>query len=749
MKNFKKRVCLLLSVVFLTAGACKKSDTSTPEDPNDPSLPVSPVNPSNPADPGKNDGENRKYDDGINEGKDFLGEENGYFVKGGKSEYAIVIPENATGSEKNSAEEIQRYVRVVTGATLSLTVDTGKTYNSADKVISVGKTVYCKQSSVSQNVDYETLKTGGYYVKNDGKVYLLDSAVNEGVVYAGYEFLSTFFGVEFLTADYTYTPKYEDVKAYKIDYTTIPAFALRDYYAYSVWFQGEGFGAKLRMNSPSYKSTDAVSGKNDYDYYGYYYDKEDLSKFPQREGHTIQYLLMADAYANGYIPNYNYTTTDYGASKWFPLGYFGQKPDWYAYDSTYERSNSRGYSQEEVCYTNGLDDNGDWIEQSPDVSLEEMSLVTKMIEICVKMVTEEVSESAKYLMLGQADYGHCKCVRCKAAEAKFGGFGGLNSVWTNAVVKETKKRLASIGCTRKVKFVKFAYQKSIDAPVTKNAQGEIVPVSDKVILDDDIIVKMAYRNCVYHSLWDETCEENEIKRNDFRGWEKCAKTFEIWDYSCVFPKYLYYLPNLGAVRDNYLYYSERNVEHVLTQGCPGEYNFYEANLHQWVCCELLWDPTQNVNSLIHRFNTLYFGEKYAGYIDLYRDIYENYFAIRDIEDVGGYHASTDYSLDETNPSSYSYAVLNKAANVVQEAIDKVNDDSDLTNVEKENLVKRLRSVKVTPQFMMLDLGYITDDQIKLDVAKDFFESIDLLKLTYASEGTNAPFSEMRKMYLEK
>ena len=215
----------------------------------------------------------------------------------------------------------------------------------------------------------------------------------------------------------------------------------------------------------------------------------------------------------------------------------------------------------------------------------------------------------------------------------------------------------------------------------------------------------------------------------------------------MFPKYLYYLPNLGAMQDNYLYYQEKGVEHVLTQGIPGEYNFYEANIHQWVCCKLLWDPTQNVNALIRKFHTLYFGEEYAPYVDLYRDVYENYFAIRDIENEKGFHASTGTGLDFSMPYTYSYPVLTKAADVIQEAIDKVKMDTNLSETEREALIIRLRSVKVTPQFMILDLGYVTNDQLKLEIAQDFFTSIDLLKLTYMSEGSTEPFSEMRKMYL--
>lgn len=676
--------------------------------------------------------------------------ENGYFVQDNDSEYRIIIPAQATANEEYAASEIRTFVRQTTGVDLPVESDAGRSYSESEKVISVGNTVYQEGADFS-DVDYDNLTNGAFVIKSFGSLYVLHSDCEEGLLYSAYDFLERFFGMEFLTYDATYLPKASDVKAYEIDLVSEPAFPIRDYYSYPCWWQGVSFGAKMRSNSTTYKSDERVNGENHYDYYGYYYDYEGTRQFAAREGHSITALLSADAYVNGYNPAPLYYTDENGAHSGIPLGYFHQHHDWYAYDPAYSRSNRLGYSQEEVCYTNGLDADGNWIVQGENTPEEEKSLVTKMIEICKKVISEEVSESATYLMLGHGDYeAQCRCPACTAAYKKYGTYSGATIAWANVIVKEVKKWMASLPeeQQRPVKFVIFAYSKSIEPPVTQNADGTFTPTHPNVVPDEDIVVKMAYRNCVYHSVWDESCEQNEVLRRRFAGWASITKSFAIWDYTANFTDYLWYLPNWGTIRDNYLYYQEIGVEHLLSQGVPSEYNFYEHNLHMWVSCKLMWDPDQDVNELIERFNLLYFGEDYAPYVNEYRDIFENHFAILDATLEHGFHASTDDTLDMKEAAYLPLSVLSRAADTVQKAIDKAKTDASLTAEEKEELVNKLRSVKVTPQYMILDLNLVKDDAELKALATDFFESIDALHITYRKEGSTAEnsFEEMRKAY---
>lgn len=678
----------------------------------------------------------------INGGSVSLGAPNGYFVKDDKTEYKIVVPAEATATETYAANELKNYISETVNCNIVVVSDENKSFDTTDKVLSVGKTAYQKGAGLTDE-DYENLN-GGYLLKSFGTVYILDSDTKNGLIYSVYHFLTLFFGVEFLTLDYTYIPQnVHDVAAYSVNIKDVPTFPVRDFYSYPVWFKSQGDAARLGMNSPSFRTNEIFDAPF---YYGYYYQYDGKTYNSTREGHSIESMLCVDAYRNGAIPSPSYKSTENGASQYYKYGYYGLHEDWYAYDPNYERTNSDGRSQEEFCYSNGLTADGDF-----DAS-DANSFTAKIVEICMNMIREETSENAYYLMLGHGDYyAQCKCGKCKENYKKYGdNFSGLYCVWANAVAKEVKKRMQAEGVNKQVKFVIFAYSKSLACPVTENADGSYTPIHPKIKLDDSVAIKMAYGECSSHALWNENCEANETQRTAFKQWSSLSNEFAIWDYVCNYKDYLWYMPDYGTLKENYEYYKSLNVKHQLSQGTPGEYNYYEYHLKCYVSLNLMWNVDQDVNALIEKFNNLYFGEKYAPYVNLYRDIFENHAAILDYErkDDGGYHATTGDNRNMKSADNYSREMLEAAIGAIDKAIALANADTDLTGEEKETLILRLRSVKVTPQYMLLRLGYvINENELKL-IAADFFESVEKLKLTYVREGSNVAnsFDQMKQSY---
>ena len=132
-----------------------------------------------------------------------------------------------------------------------------------------------------------------------------------------------------------------------------------------------------------------------------------------------------------------------------------------------------------------------------------------------------------------------------------------------------------------------------------------------------------------------------------------------------------------------------------------------------------------------KFDTLYFG-KYASYVSEYRNIMDAMYEAKSI------HTSTGDGLDYKVASTYDATALMNACNKLQEAIDAVNADNTLTTEEKTTITTRLRSVKITPQYMLLDLGLSTDSAL----ASDFFTSIELLGLTKRNEAGDT-FADMK------
>ena len=688
-----------------------------------------------------------------------------YFVLEGVSEYSIVY---ANDLDAYAANEIQYFINEVAGIELPVIADDGSVDSNA-KVISLGQTAYQQAADLS-DVDYNDLKTDGFIIKRNFNNYIIDSATPDGIVYGAYHFVNKMLGVEFLTSKATYIPQATTIKAKMLNVVEIPDFAIRDYYAYEVW-QWASSSAKFAMNSSSLLTDSRISGNNyNYDYYGYYYGEEQASKYggqvmtpaATREGHTVQYMLMADAYLKGFTSSYSETNNDYfssttGVSDDWPTGYYNENPDWYAWDPNYRnrvntkygsdtvnngnvRVNYKGYSQEEICWTNGLTKNADgslsYVAGSTDA---QGSVIEKLVEICIAMIDDERNANSKYIMLGFADY-YCECQcgstqdlyyrgttklgsqtkegNCTHGYSYYGGFGGVVANTVNEIAKAVKAQRPDSNAV----FVTFAYSKGIEVPTNLS-------------LREDVAVKMAYGNCVSHALTDTSCTHNDIALERINGWKEVLHEngeMLIWDYTVNFTDYLYYLPNFDAMKTNYQYYRDTlNTQHILSQGCPGEYNFYEHQLHLYVSTKLMWNADLDVSSIITKFDTLYFGN-YASYVAEYRDIMEAMYTEKAI------HATTDDALNYKEASTYDKTALLNACNKIQAAIDAVEADDTLTDEEKTTLTTRLRSVKITPQYMLLDLGLSTDS----DLASDFFTSIELLGITTRNH-SGATFADMK------
>lgn len=710
MKKIIAFLCALTTFATVAAG-CKSNNSNDSNSGNNTSNDINAQTPV--------DYEDTYYrpDAGIDRSKPI-----GFLYQNGATPYKVVIPANATATEEYAANEFATYFRELTGVTIPVVSDASCSYSEDDCVISIGKTIYQENADLS-DVDYDDLTTDGFITKSVGKGYILDSGTKDGLIYSAYNFLEIYFGLEFLTPSYTYKPEVpNEVVAYETNIIDIPAFAVRDYYSYTAFYEQGGttayYGAKMRNNTSTYKQVEEMDQAYYFTYYCSY--NGDANWYPQRMGHTNTHLLAADAYVNYINPTPVYKTNKNGASANWELGYFNEHNDWYAWSPDF-RNNSLGYSQEELCYSNGLTWDGEYDEEAED------SLVDKMIEICQIMILDERNSEATKLMLGHGDYeAKCLCEKCLHFYDEFGGYSGATCVWINVISEKILEWMEMEGIDREITFVIFGYNKSIDPPVVLNSDGTYTPYHEKAKLNENCAVQIAWFGCNTHTLFDEDCAINSQKYTYMKGWKAITSTFEIWDYDCVFTDSLWYHPGLFGMKDRYMYYVEIGADKVLTQGCPNLSFYYQHYLHQYVSLKLMWNPNRDVNALIAHFNKLYFTEKYAGYVDTYLDIFNNHLVALDEANSEGLHITWRDTDDTKKTSSYSYDLLMSLTNLLNKAIAEVEADTSLTQAERTNISDRLRSVVITPQFMMLRLGYIIDQSALKEYAKDFFDNIDRL-----------------------
>ena len=604
--------------------------------------------------------------------------QNGTIIQNKQTDYAILLAGNASESNQFAALELQNFVEEATDVTLPIVYDNAMK-PLGTKYISLGRTTLREQAGFV--VDYSSLNHDGFVIKSDDdKNLFIDAATNSGVLNGTYDFLETFVGVRFLTETYNYVPELEEVPFYDIDRTSIPAFAVRDYYAKST-MQNKLYTARMRLNS-KFGNTPTEYGENGGNIY-YCGD-----------GHTL--ISELDAL----VPYEKYGI---------------QYPHWYCHDG------------QELCYTNGL------TEEDEFDKTNKTSLIYNLIEIIKARILAK--PDAKYFMLGQADNTlWCDCEASIASGIRNGGKSGTLMVFVNTIAEQIEKWLEEENIDREVTFVTFAYWKTINAPV-KLENEQYVPYNDKVKARDNVAVKIAHMTCSYHSLEDgNICGENATANAKFETWSAITDKILVWDYVTNYSTHFFWFPNYNSIAKNLKYYRDKGAIEVMSQGAPHVSEYYQFYQHAYIYSKLMWNPDLDVNELIHEFNYYYFGEESCKVVDEFCDLMTYHYTSLGGSD-SSYHSDLYQTKDFQSFSWYPIGFLERAEALIEDEIARVSTREGLSSLEKDTLILKLKRVLVHPKFMILwnyDAYYDSDG--KKAYASDFFSLCLELGIEYYGEG---------------
>lgn len=196
-------------------------------------------------------------------------------VENGSSEYVIVLGSNATATEQKAATELQKYIKAISGAKLSVVTDNSAV---ADKEIIVGRTTREGNHSFNR----EELGEEGFVVKTtDSKLWLAGGG-DRGTLYSVYTFLEEYLGCRFYTKDIEKVPTTRTIllEQIKEDKQT-PTFVFRD----AAWrdYYGTEISVKRKVNARTW-------GRQISDEYG-----GDVA-FCKSGGHTFSEFVNPDKY---------------------------------------------------------------------------------------------------------------------------------------------------------------------------------------------------------------------------------------------------------------------------------------------------------------------------------------------------------------------------------------------------------------------------------------------------------------------
>lgn len=154
-----------------------------------------------------------------------------WFVRNGRSEYRILLPEDADDVLRFAANELNYFLGETAGETLEIVYDDGMA-DAADKYLSLGNTSLCTQNGIS--VDYEEYGTDGYIIKTEGNSVLMLGGGSLGSLYAAYDFVERNLGARVYAEEEILITPAEDIRLLNFDVREIPDIERRAISSYQV-----------------------------------------------------------------------------------------------------------------------------------------------------------------------------------------------------------------------------------------------------------------------------------------------------------------------------------------------------------------------------------------------------------------------------------------------------------------------------------------------------------------------------------
>lgn len=549
-------------------------------------------------------------------------------------EYGILT--DGTPSAEYAKEELQNFIEKCCGFRLA-------EYDNQAHYISLG--VNEKSKNVIAEYDFSDLNEEGFYIiPQEGNVYIFGAAT-KSVIFGAYEFLEKYLGVRFLSTDLCHTPAHGCLEIPDEVVKCVPISAQR------VYLSNTSEDKKLSLR---YRfSADFTPDFSDLGIRSKWYDK-----IPT--GHNSAFFVPYEKYKDTHPEFFNVYVNHIGVFR--PL------------------------TQVELCYSNGLTDDGEWDESVyPSV----LSVATDSM-----MRFMEEDPDVEYFMFGRADNEdcRCRCPRCEKAREKYGD-AGIMVVFMNAIAKKLRQRFAEKGKVFDKKLVTFAYASTVNPPVKEGK-----PICKQVIPDEALYIRYAPILADYaRGLEDE--QQNEETRKQIEGWSMLTKNIMIWDYNVSYNDYFWYFPNFSYLQDNMKTYQRMGASYIMKQGANNVSPIWHDELCAYISSKLFWNIDADVKELVQEYVSLYFGpgaDKVFAYMAEMEAHFaqwrENGFSIQ----VSGHVPEQMYFYAD----SYPLAMLQSQEKSLEEGIRAV-ENSNLSQEEKALYVKHLKSVLITPVRMIV------------------------------------------------
>ena len=182
--------------------------------------------------------------------------------------------------------------------------------------------------------------------------------------------------------------------------------------------------------------------------------------------------------------------------------------------------------------------------------------------------------------------GACECEKCTAIVKEEGSQQGTILRFVNAIADEVAQKHPG-------KWIEtLAYAYSTNPPAITRPRA-------------NVIIRLCHAGCFLHGF--EACKQGADLAAWVEQWSRLTRRIFIWHYGTNFAHYLAPDPNLNALAKDIRFYASHGVNGLMVQcnyqGPGGEL----AELRQYLCAQLMWDPRQDPMQIRREFCKGYYG----------------------------------------------------------------------------------------------------------------------------------------------
>lgn len=249
----------------------------------------------------------------------------------------------------------------------------------------------------------------------------------------------------------------------------------------------------------------------------------------------------------------------------------------------------------------------------------------------------------EYIMLGQMDNtDYCSCDRCKKKMTQLGiNPAGMQILFLNNVIKIAEQWRTENRPEQDVKYVTFAYNGTLQPPVKKDGNGNLVAINDQVKPHDKLYIYFTPIETDFAV--DLSNQRNLSVMEALNGWNALASgRIMVYIYDINFHNYFINFNNFGTVEGMYRDYLDNGVYYMYSQGPIDTCVPCFQEMRVFVESQLMWDIGQGYDNLVNEFMQAYYRDAAPAvrkFYELIRNRYARYYAVDDTSLGGGIYDS--------------------------------------------------------------------------------------------------------------